>query len=258
MVLLEVSDLKVHFKIQNGWVKAVDGVSFIIDAGETMGLVGESGCGKTTAAYAITQLLPPNGFVKGGYIFFREPARVRTFRKEYDRTLKPGTRARENEIAVLRQKLTGVLEELKHLKGPTAGDAEAQRRKDASPRIAELDVQASELTDRIHALTYHYDLLAKSKMKDGRLAEFNEYIRKIRWKEISMIFQGAMNAFNPVFRVGDQIIEAIQLHEDVDDDKATERAKALFNFVGIPEDRITNYPHEFSGGMQQSAMIPPR
>jgi len=70
-----------------------------------------------------------------------------------------------------------------------------------------------------------------------------------------MIFQGAMNAFNPVFRVGDQIVEAIQLHEDVDDEKAVERAKALFNFVGIPEDRITNYPHEFSGGMKQRAMI---
>jgi len=172
MALLEVRDLKVHFKIQNGWVKAVDGVSFSIDAGETMGLVGESGCGKTTAAYAITQLLPPNGHIKGGKIMYKGS-----------------------------------------------------------------------------------DLLKISIRPDGRLDEFNEDIRKIRWKEISMIFQGAMNAFNPVFRVGDQIVEAIQLHEDVDDEKAVERAKALFNFVGIPEDRITNYPHEFSGGMKQRAMI---
>ena len=134
MVLLEVKNLKVHFKITNGWVKAVDGVSFSIDSGETMGLVGESGCGKTTAAYAITQLLPPNGYIKGGQIFYKGQ-----------------------------------------------------------------------------------DLLAISIRKDGRLEEFNDEIRKIRWKEISMIFQGAMNAFNPVFKVGDQIIEAIQLHEDVDD-----------------------------------------
>ncbi len=172
MALLEVQDLKVHFKIQNGWVKAVDGVSFTIDSGETMGLVGESGCGKTTAAYAITQLLPPNGYIKGGGIYYK-----------------------------------GI------------------------------------------------NLLKISMKKDGRLDDYNEDIRKIRWKEISMIFQGAMNAFNPVFRVGDQIIEAILLHEDIEEDQAKERTKELFRFVGIPEDRIGNYPHEFSGGMKQRAMI---
>jgi len=172
VALLEVRNLKVHFKIQDGWVKAVDGVSFSIDRGETMGLVGESGCGKTTAAYAITQLLPPNGYIKGGEIYFR---------------------CRE--------------------------------------------------------------LLSLSKKKDGRLDDFNEEIRKIRWKEISMIFQGAMNAFNPVFKIGDQIMEAIQLHEDVDDEEAKKRTQDLFKFVGIPEDRISNYPHEFSGGMKQRAMI---
>ncbi len=172
MALLEVKDLKVHFKIQNGWVKAVDGVSFTIDSGETMGLVGESGCGKTTAAYAITQLLPTNGYIKGGHIYFKGR-----------------------------------------------------------------------------------DLLKLSKRKDGSLDDYNKDIRKIRWTEISMIFQGAMNAFNPVFRIGDQIVEAIQLHEDVDDEAAKKRAKELFEFVGINPDRIDNYPHEFSGGMKQRAMI---
>ncbi len=172
MALVEVKNLKVHFKIQNGWVKAVDGVTFSIDSGETMGLVGESGCGKTTAAYAITQLLPPNGYVKGGKVLFK-------------------------------------------------GE----------------------------------DLIAISKRKDGSLDDYNERIRKIRWREISMIFQGAMNAFNPVFRIGNQIVEAIQLHEDVDDDAARNRAKELFKFVGIAPDRIDNYPHEFSGGMKQRAMI---
>ena len=172
MALLEVKDLKVHFKIQNGWVKAVDGVTFSIDSGETMGLVGESGCGKTTAAYAITQLLPPNGYIKGGHIYFKGR-----------------------------------------------------------------------------------DLLKLSMRKDGSLDDYNSEVRKIRWTEISMIFQGAMNAFNPVFKVGDQIIEAIQLHEDVDDKAAEKRAKELFEFVGINPDRIENYPHEFSGGMKQRAMI---
>lgn len=172
VVLLEVRDLKVHFRIQEGWVKAVDGVSFTIDSGETMGLVGESGCGKTTAAYAITQLLPPNAYIKGGKILYKGR-----------------------------------------------------------------------------------DLLKVAIRPDGRLDEFNEDIRKIRWKEISMIFQGAMNAFNPVFKVGNQIVEAIRLHEDVDEETAVKRAKELFRFVGIPEDRLSNYPHEFSGGMKQRAMI---
>ena len=172
MALLEVKDLKVHFKIQDGWVKAVDGVSFTIDSGQTMGLVGESGCGKTTAAYAITQLLPPNGFIKGGKILFKGR-----------------------------------------------------------------------------------DLLKISMRKDGRLDDYNEEIRKIRWTEISMIFQGAMNAFNPVFKVGDQITEAITLHTDVSDEEARKRARELFRFVGIAPDRIDNYPHEFSGGMKQRAMI---
>jgi peptide/nickel transport system ATP-binding protein len=172
VTLLEVKDLKVHFKIQGGWVKAVDGVSFSIDSGETMGLVGESGCGKTTAAYAITQLLPPNGHIKGGKILYKGR-----------------------------------------------------------------------------------DLLSLSMRKDGTLDDYNEKIRRIRWTEISMIFQGAMNAFNPVFKVGDQIVEAITLHTDASEEEAKQRARDLFRFVGMSPDRVDNYPHEFSGGMKQRAMI---
>ncbi|MDH3365871.1 MAG: ABC transporter ATP-binding protein [Thermoplasmata archaeon] len=232
MALLEVKNLKVHFEIQDGWVKAVDGVSFTIDSGETMGLVGESGCGKTTAAYAITQLLPPNGRIKGGRIFFKEPARVAAFRKEYNDRLKDSTKARQNEISKVGKRL----------------DELNRSGIDSGP---ELD----ELKDRLSALKFSYDLLSLSKRKDGSLDDYNEDIRKIRWTQISMIFQGAMNAFNPVFKVGDQIVEAITLHEDVDDSTARKRARELFEFVGIAPDRIDNYPHEFSGGMKQRAMI---
>ena len=69
--LLEVEDLVMHFKIQDGWVEAVDHVSFHVDEGETLGVVGESGCGKTTTAYAVTQLLPRNAYIKGGSIRFQ-------------------------------------------------------------------------------------------------------------------------------------------------------------------------------------------
>ena len=84
----------------------------------------------------------------------------------------------------------------------------------------------------------------------------DEMREKIRWKGISLIFQGAMNALNPVQRVGDQIIEAIQLHEsDVERKEADQRARRLLEIVGINPTRVDSYPHEFSGGMRQRAMI---
>jgi len=81
-------------------------------------------------------------------------------------------------------------------------------------------------------------------------------MRKIRWKGIAIVFQGAMNAMNPVYKVGNQIVEAIQTHEpDTDGSSAWERARKLFELVGIDPERVDNYPHEFSGGMRQRALI---
>jgi peptide/nickel transport system ATP-binding protein len=188
--LLEVKDLVMHFKIQDGWVEAVDHVSFHVDEGETLGMVGESGCGKTTTAYAVTQLLPRNAYIKGGSIRF----------------------------------------------------------------------QGKELTDFIN--------------EDGTIDIFNKEIREIRWDEISIIFQGAMDALNPVYRVGAQIEEAMLAHTDalydlIDDEFraryggmrvedreiARWRIEKLYDIVNINKDRIDNYPHEYSGGMKQRALI---
>ncbi len=80
-------------------------------------------------------------------------------------------------------------------------------------------------------------------------------LRKIRWKEISIVFQGAMNSLNPVQRVGKQIAEPILLHEDVEEDEAMKRVGDLLELVGIPQKRMNEYPHEFSGGMRQRVMI---
>ncbi len=180
MPLLEVKDLTVHFKIRKGWVYAVDKVSFTLERGEIMGLVGESGCGKTTTGYAITQLLPYNAYIhKDSQIIF-----------DGVDLLKIGTRPDK-----------------------------------------------------------HYEDYV-------RIVEYHPEIRKYRWKRISMIFQGAMNAFNPVYTIGDQIIEAIKTHEpNVSDEEARKRVEKLYDMVGIPPDRIDNYPHEYSGGMKQRAMI---
>jgi len=82
-----------------------------------------------------------------------------------------------------------------------------------------------------------------------------EDIRKIRWKKIAIVFQGAMNALNPVIKVGDQIVEAITTHENVSKEDAWKRTEKLFEMVGIDPSRTKDYPHEFSGGMKQRVMI---
>lgn len=82
-----------------------------------------------------------------------------------------------------------------------------------------------------------------------------EFRKSVRWKKISMVFQGAMNALNPVHRVGEQIVEAILAHEDVSRAEAVERAEQLLDMVGINPTRFKEYPHEFSGGMKQRVVI---
>ncbi|MCK5038743.1 MAG: ABC transporter ATP-binding protein [Thermoplasmata archaeon] len=171
-MLLDVKNLTVNFTIKDGMVHAVENVSLQLDEGETLGLVGESGCGKTTLGYAITQLLPDNARIIGGKVMFKGK-----------------------------------------------------------------------------------DILTPSIKKNGSLEGYQAEIRSLRWNEISMIFQGAMNAFNPVYTIGDQIDEAIRIHKDVTKEESLERIKELYDLVGIPSDRINNYPHEYSGGMRQRAMI---
>jgi peptide/nickel transport system ATP-binding protein len=159
-----VKKLKTYFTVKRGSVKAVDSVSFEVEKGEALGLVGESGCGKTTVSLSILRILPSNGKILSGNILFR------------------GT-----------------------------------------------------------------DLV--------KLTE-DEMRTNIRWKGISIVFQGAMNALNPVYKVGEQIIESIRLHDEyATKEEADERVQKLFELVGVDPSRRTNYPHEFSGGMRQRAMI---
>src|SRR5207249_11018170 len=140
------------------------------------------------------------------------------------------------EIGMLRQKLDDASDRAE------AGDTKARR-------------LLGEATARFEAANQEGDLLAITRLKDGRLRGYHPKLNAIRWKQISIVFQGAMNALNPVYTVGDQIVEAIQAHEDMDDYEARNRVKELYKLVGIPVDRIDNYPHEYSGGMKQRAMI---
>ena len=162
MSLLEVSDLHVWFDLPTGQpVHAVQGVSFALDPGERFGLVGESGCGKTTTILAMMGLLPPSASVSG------------------------------------------------------------------SVRLDGQDV----------------------------LAGGEDSARGYRWKDIAMVFQGAMNALNPVKKVGWQIAEPMAFHGVATGAAARRRAGELLELVGIPAAAAERYPHEFSGGMRQRASI---
>ncbi len=163
MSLLSVRDLSIGYATANGTFLAVDSVSFDLHKGRPLGLVGESGCGKTTLGMALMGLLPANGSIVKGRILFghRDLARV-------------------------------------------------------SP----------------------------------------QGWQTLRGKEIAMVFQAAMNALNPVFRVADQVREAVTAHfPDMGRSELDQRVEELFDIVQIPRERMNDYPHEYSGGMKQRVII---
>lgn len=163
--LVELRGLKTVFRTEDGQVPAVNGVSFHVSRGETLGVVGESGCGKSVTSLSIMRLIPsPPGKIVEGQILF-----------------------------------------------------EGQ------------------------------DLLQKTEAQ----------MRKIRGNEISMIFQEPMTSLNPVYTIGDQIAEAIELHQGLSHKEAIEKAVEMLRLVGIPlpERRVHEYPHQLSGGMRQRVMI---
>ncbi len=177
-VLLEIKDLKIAFPLDEGLVRAVEGVNLTVHRGEVVGVVGESGCGKTVTAQSILRIIPAPGRIEAGQILFRPSVS----------TGAPGS--------------DGVV-----------------------------DLAALNPTGRA--------------------------LRQIRGKDIAMIFQEPMSSFSPVHTVGSQIIEAILLHQDVTKQRAREMTIDLLRLVGISgaEQRVDNYPHQFSGGMRQRAMI---
>jgi peptide/nickel transport system ATP-binding protein len=163
--LLEIRDLVTEFRTEHGPLRAVDGVSFDIPRGKTLGVVGESGCGKSVTALSVMRLIPnPPGRILEGSI-------------RYD------------------------------------------------------GIDLLDLPD--------------------------EEMRRIRGNKISMIFQEPMTSLNPVFTTGDQVAEAVRLHQGKSKAEALKVAIEMFQLVGIPspEERVHNYPHQMSGGMRQRVMI---
>ena len=283
MPLLSVRNLRTYFRVRQGWVKAVDNVNLDVEAGETVGLVGESGCGKTTLAYSITQLLPSNAYIFGGQILFGANRRVDRYRPGYwniafDRIAKDvqiandelkrqrsaestgGTLERiqtlEKEIESLATPLSstyrGYLKEEIGSLQKTVHELSSRLESANDPTVRD---RLREAKDRLGAASQEGDLVDIVRRSDGRLREYHPKLNAVRWKQISIVFQGAMNALNPVYTVGNQIVEAIRAHEDLTPDSARKRVEDLYRLVGIPVDRIDNFPHEYSGGMKQRAMI---
>ena len=160
--LIQIQELNVEYRTLRGAVRAVENVSFDLYANEVFGLAGESGCGKTTVANAITRLLKPPAYITGGRILFRD-----------------------------------------------------------------------------------IDILQMSP----------EQLRNFRWDQLSIVFQSAMNALNPVLTIGNQIIDAMQAHQSISYEQARGHAKQLLRTVGIDVQRVDSYPHQLSGGMRQRAVI---
>ena len=169
-MLLEVKDLKVNFYLTQGTIRAVDGVSFNIPKGKTLGVVGESGCGKSVTARAILNMVKPPGRIESGRITYygqNQPIEI------------------------------------------TAHNPKS------------------------------------------------EIMRQLRWGEIAMIFQEPMTSLSPVHTIGNQMIEALQIHTKVGRKEAEQRSVELFKRVGLPrpESLLKRYRHELSGGMRQRVMI---
>ena len=160
--LLDVRNLTMRYTTRQGEVSAVDRVSFSVERGQSLGLVGESGCGKSSIAISLLMLLPENARIVGGEIL-----------------------------------LEGV-------------------------DIAQLS---------------------------------EEQMLEYRWARVSMVFQAAMNSLDPVYRVGDQIIEALEQHVESAREESLERVRQLYDLVSLDRVFIPRYPHEYSGGMKQRAII---
>jgi len=258
MSLLEVRDLRVYYGVRKGEVKAVDGVDFEVDRGRTVGLVGESGCGKTTMAFAILQLLPmnariPTGEVRfGGELVYRAPLldELRYYA--------------ENDGGV--DRVRGIVDRrrmvLEHDKNSEAAaalmplfDAEADLIQEVD-QFLEKDRQADLFKeDFVAFLDRQGRALGRGLSVKRQHRALETRMQALRWSEISMIFQAAMNAFNPVYKVGDQIEEALETHLEMTPEEREERIEELFKLVGMHPERAGGYPHEFSGGMKQRAMI---
>ncbi len=259
MALLEIHNLRSYYRVRKGEVKAVDGVDFHVDEGQTVGLVGESGCGKTTLAFAVLGLLPTNARVATGEVRFRGELMYRApLTDELRWYLEHDAKTEELSALIERRRLS--LEADRHMEAAEQlaplFDAEASVLEDLEKDLKEAAANPDAFREALKAFLDRKDRsLGRNYWKKLEKRVVEARLQTLRWSEISMIFQAAMNAFNPVYRVGDQIEEALEAHTEMSPAERKKRVEELFDLVGMHKERAEGYPHEFSGGMKQRAMI---
>lgn len=259
MSLLEIQNMRTYYRVRKGEVRAVDGVDFHVDRGETVGLVGESGCGKTTLAFTVLRLLPSNARIVTGETRF---AGELVFRAPLTDELRY-VLAHNGSLDAVRSVLRQREEALRRDTNSPLADRLAPLLQDEEALIHRVkDYLEDGSSDPASVAKGLVNLLTRQEERMGRgfgtrlqRRAMEDRMRTLRWSQISMIFQSAMNAFNPVYRVGDQIDEALETHLDMTPEERKERIKELFRLVGMHAGRAKGYPHEFSGGMKQRAMI---
>lgn len=229
--LIEIENLHTYFYTDNGIVKAVNGVSFDIPENSVVGVVGESGCGKSVTSLAVMRLIQgPQGQIVDGAIRFKAADFV------YDDKGKP------KPIYVKDENGEIVYEEKKNKKG------EAVKDKDGNPVMIPKIKRNESGFPEFETVQKVYDI---AKMPISKM-------RKLRGKEIAMIFQEPMTSLNPVFTIGNQLDEAIIINNPgVTAEQAKQHSIKMLTQVGIamPEAVYKKYPHELSGGMRQRVMI---
>jgi peptide/nickel transport system ATP-binding protein len=229
--ILEVDDLHSYFFTEQGVVKAVNGVSFDVPQGKTVGIVGESGCGKSVTSMSIMRLLQgPQGQIYSGEIRF----------KSYD--FKRDEHGNPIPIYQKDEKGEIVYEEVKDKKGNIVLD------KDGNPVRKPAILRDSYGTRQYEMEEKVFDI-AQMPIKE---------MYRLRGRQLAMIFQEPMTSLNPVFTIGNQLDEVTLLHvPEATKQEAKERSIDMLKLVGIamPERVYKSYPHELSGGMRQRVMI---
>ncbi len=229
--ILEIDDLHTYFFTDQGVVKAVNGVSFNVPKNATVGVVGESGCGKSVTSMSVMRLLQgPQGQIYSGDIRFR------AYDYKYDdkKQMIPVYEKDENGQVIYQQKLNKKGEAVFDKAGNPVTEPVQAKNEDGSPKY--------EMEEKV------YDI-AKMPISE---------IHRIRGKQIAMIFQEPMTSLNPIFTIGEQLDEVTFIHvPGATKQMAKDKSMEMLNLVGIamPERVYKSYPHELSGGMRQRVMI---
>ncbi|HLU11587.1 MAG TPA: oligopeptide/dipeptide ABC transporter ATP-binding protein [Oceanobacillus sp.] len=269
--LLRVRDLEVEYRTKRGVVRAVDHVSFDIYPNEVFGLAGESGCGKSTIAHAILRLLKPPAYIAGGSIMFGDTdvlalneQQLSGFRwKQVSIVFQSAMNALNPVLTIGTQIMDAIQAHLPVSKQEARDRAVDHVSFDIYPNevfglAGESGCGKSTIAHAILRLLKPPAYIAGGSIMFGDtdvLALNEQQLSGFRWKQVSIVFQSAMNALNPVLTIGTQIMDAIQAHLPVSKQEARDRAVELLQLVGIDPSRINSYPHQLSGGMRQRVVI---